>query len=121
MEKWDRLTSNLIGAKAYFMRMIMHDYADPVCISILSHLAKAMSPDSRVLIADMIIPQRVGEADFPAAILDHCVMTMGGKERTEDGFRVIMEPAGLKLAKVWRVPGVPGGCVEGLLSNEPWG
>jgi O-methyltransferase domain len=105
------------GAKAYFMRMIMHDYADAVCVSILSRLAEAMAPDSRVLIADMVMPQRVGEADFPAAILDQCVMTMGGKERTENGFRAIMEPAGLELVKVWRIPGVPGGCVEGRLEK----
>lgn len=100
------------------MRMIMHDYADAVCVSILSRLAEAMAPDSRVLIADMVMPQRVGEADFPAAILDQCVMTMGGKERTENGFRAIMEPAGLELVKVWRIPGVPGGCVEGRLKRE---
>jgi hypothetical protein len=45
-------------------------------------------------------------------------MTMGGKERTENGFRAIMEPAGLELVKVWRIPGVPGGCVEGRLKRE---
>ena len=100
------------------MRMIMHDYADPVCIDILTQLAKAMASDSRVLIADMVLPQRVGEADFPAAVLDQCVMTMGGKERTESGFRAILEPAGLELVKVWRVPGVPGGCIEGRLKPQ---
>lgn len=99
------------------MRMIMHDYADPVCIKILSHLARAMSPASRVLVCDMVLPQRVGEADFPAAVLDQAVMTMGGKERTERGFRNLFEAAGLELAKVWRVPGVPGGCVEGKLKK----
>jgi hypothetical protein len=75
------------GAKAYFMRMIMHDYADAVCMDILTHLAQAMAPDSRVLVCDMVLPQRVGEADFPAAVLDQAVMTMGGKERTEEGFK----------------------------------
>jgi hypothetical protein len=47
----------------------------------------------------------VGEADFPVAILDQCVMTMGGKERTESGFKAIMESAGLKLMKVWEGSG----------------
>jgi len=105
------------GAKAYFMRMILHDYADPVCVNILSHLARAMSPTSRVLICDMVLPQRVGEADFPAAVLDQAVMTMGGKERTELGFKKLFEAAGLELVKVWRVAGVPGGCVEGRLKK----
>lgn len=97
------------------MRMIMHDYADPVCINILSQLAKAMAPDSRVLICDMVIPDRVNEATFASAVLDQAVMAMGGKERTEGGFKKILEAAGLELVKVWRAPGVPGGCVEGKL------
>ncbi|RSL56249.1 hypothetical protein CEP53_006842 [Fusarium sp. AF-6] len=106
------------GAKGYFMRMILHDYADPTSTRILSRLAEAMSPDSRVLICEMVLPPRVGEADFASAVLDQAVMTMGGKERTEEGFRKIMEAAGLELVYTWRVPGVPGGCVEGRLKRE---
>jgi hypothetical protein len=52
------------------MRMIMHDSADPVCVDILSRLARAMSLNSRVLVCDMVLLQRVREADFPAAVLD---------------------------------------------------
>ncbi|RSL92312.1 hypothetical protein CEP52_013901 [Fusarium oligoseptatum] len=106
------------GAKAYFMRMILHDYADPTSTRILSRLAEAMSPESRVLICEMVLPPRVREADFASAVLDQAVMTMGGKERTEEGFRKIMEAAGLELVYTWRVPGVPGGCVEGRLRRE---
>jgi hypothetical protein len=65
----------------------------------------------------MVIPQRVGEADFASAVLDQAVMTMGGKERTEQGFKSLFEPSGLELVKVWKVPGVPGGCVEGRLKR----
>ncbi|POR33890.1 Sterigmatocystin 8-O-methyltransferase [Tolypocladium paradoxum] len=101
------------GAKAYLMRMILHDYADAVGVQILTCLAAAMAPDSRVLICEMVMPSRVNEADFPAAVLDQAVMTMGGKERTEQGFAKMLHAAGLELVKVWRVPGVPGGCVEG--------
>jgi hypothetical protein len=97
--------------------MIMHDYADSVCVDILSHLARAMSINSRVLVCDMVLPQRVGEADFPAAVLDQAVMTMGGKERTEAGFKSILESVGIELVQVWRVPGVPGACVEGRLKR----
>ena len=100
------------------MRMILHDYADPTSTQILSRLAEAMSPDSRLLICEMVLPRRVGEADFASAVLDQAVMTMGGKERTEEGFKKILEAAGLELVHTWRVPGVPGGCVEGRLKRE---
>ncbi|KAH8891973.1 S-adenosyl-L-methionine-dependent methyltransferase [Thozetella sp. PMI_491] len=106
------------GAKAYFMRMILHDYADAVGIKILTELAGSMSPTSRVLICEMVLPSRVGEADFAAAVLDQAVMSMGGKERTEAGFRKMMEAAGLELVQVWRAPGVPGACVEGRLKAK---
>ncbi|KAM5354447.1 hypothetical protein ACJ41O_001096 [Fusarium nematophilum] len=105
------------GAKAYFMRMILHDYADAVGIQILTRLAEAMSPESRVLICEMVLAPRVGEADFASAVLDQAVMTMGGKERTEAGFGKMLEAAGLELVRTWRVPGVPGGCVEGRLKK----
>ncbi|RSL68366.1 hypothetical protein CEP54_002842 [Fusarium duplospermum] len=106
------------GAKAYFMHMILHDYADETSARILSRLAEAMSLDSRVLICEMVLPPRVGEADFASAVLDQAAMTMGGKERTGKGFRRILEAAGLELVHTWRVPGVPGGCVEGRLKRE---
>lgn len=42
------------------MRMILHDYADDVGVQILARLAAAMALDSRVLICEMMLPQRVG-------------------------------------------------------------
>ena len=93
----------------------MHDYADPLCVDILSHIARAMSPDSRVLVCDMVLPERLYEATFGAAVMAQAVMTMGGKERTEAGFKQLFESAGIELVQVWRAPGVPGGCVEGRL------
>ncbi|KAF4964685.1 hypothetical protein FSARC_7392 [Fusarium sarcochroum] len=106
------------GAKAYFMRMILHDYADHVGIQILTHLAEAMKPYSRVLICEMVLAPRVGEADFASAVLDQAVMTMGGKERTEAGFQKMLDAAGLELVQTWRAPGVPGGCVEAKLKSQ---
>ncbi|KAF5664129.1 O-methyltransferase B [Fusarium denticulatum] len=106
------------GAKAYFMRMILHDYADAVGIKILTRLAESMEPYSRVLICEMVLAPRVGEADFASAVLDQAVMTMGGKERTEAGFQKMFDASGLELVKTWRVPGVPGGCVEARLKGQ---
>ena len=97
------------------MRMILHDYADPVGVEILKNLAKSMSPTSRVLVCEMVLAPRVGELDFPAAVLDQAVMTMGGKERTAAGFAAMFEAAGLELVKTWPAPGVPGACVEAKL------
>ncbi|KAF5703046.1 O-methyltransferase B [Fusarium globosum] len=106
------------GAKAYFMRTILHDYADAVGTQILTRLAEAMKPYSRVLICEMVLAPRVGEGDFASAVLDQAVMTMGGKERTEAGFKKMFDASGLELVNSWRVPGVPGGCVEARLKGQ---
>ncbi|EXJ62351.1 hypothetical protein A1O7_02785 [Cladophialophora yegresii CBS 114405] len=105
------------GAKAYFLRRIIHDYSDENCVTILSHLRAAMAPDSKVLIADMVMPKRVYEADLPAAAMDNCVMVMGGKERTADGMKKILEDAGLQMLKIWqsREGGATGNIVEAVL------
>ena len=44
-----------------------------------------MAPDSKILIADMVMPKRVYEADLPATAMDCTVMVIGGQERTEEG------------------------------------
>jgi hypothetical protein len=84
---------------------------------ILSQLAKAMKPDSLVLIADMVMPARVGEADLPAATMDNIVFVLGGKERTEESFRVVLDEAGLELVKVWRPNVGAGALVEARLKD----
>ena len=95
----------------------MHDYSDTVDVLILSQLAKAMKPDSLVLIADMVMPQRVHEADLPAATMDNIVAVLGEKERTEEGFRKILDEAGLMLVKVWRASAGVGALVAAKLKN----
>jgi hypothetical protein len=96
----------------------MHDYSDAVNISILSQLVKAMKPDSLVLIADMVLPARVHEADLPAATMDNIMFVLGGKERTEEAWRNMLDKAGLELVKVWSA-GVGGGAlVETRMKNR---
>lgn len=40
------------------MHKIMHDWPDRECIQILSHLRDAMSPESRIFINDVILPDQ---------------------------------------------------------------
>ncbi|RCI10559.1 hypothetical protein L249_4323 [Ophiocordyceps polyrhachis-furcata BCC 54312] len=108
------------GAKAYLMRAIIHDWPDAACVKILTHLAAAMAPDSRVLICDPVLPPRLGEDNFFIAIVDHAVMALAGKERTEKAFSDLLDQAGLELVRVWRVSGGAqiGACVEGRLKRQ---
>ncbi|MCJ1395327.1 hypothetical protein MMC18_008211 [Xylographa bjoerkii] len=105
------------GAKAYYLRRVLHNWSDTKCIAILKPLAEAMSADSVLLVSDMVMPARCGEADLLAVTMDLGMLKLGGKERTEAGFTKILEPAGLELVKVWRAPFGADALVEARLTR----
>jgi hypothetical protein len=96
------ITVTIADAHIYYLRRIIHNYQDGVCIAILKNVAAAMGPTSRCMIAEIVIPARteVGE-DMGAYWMDMVMLGIGGKERSEKEFEAILEPAGLKLVKVW--------------------
>ena len=99
-------------------RRVMHDYSDPVCIDMLKHIVPAMSPDSVILLADFCFPSVASPADLPIAAMDVGIFNMGGKERSEDGFRTILEAAGLEYVATHRSEGGFGAIVEGKLPKR---
>jgi O-methyltransferase domain len=66
------------GAKAYFMRRVLHDYSDDDCVKILSHLRAAMAQDSKLLIQDQVMPSVITNPELEAnvAVLDVATMVM---------------------------------------------
>ena len=97
------------------MRFISHDYSDLDITNIFGHVAKAMAPDSKLLLADCVIPERLQEATIGAGVLDQLMFCIGGKERTESGFKSILSACGLELVGVNRVSGSTGAIVEARL------
>jgi len=43
------------GADIYYMRMILHDWADSYCLQILKRLREAAAPNSKLLIVESIM------------------------------------------------------------------
>jgi len=87
------------GADAYLMKMILHDWNDIQCITILTSCSNAMRKDSKLLIIESVIP--AGNDPHPGKYLDINMLAMtGGKERTEKEFCELFSYAGLKLSKV---------------------
>lgn len=114
----DFYTENPVkGAKAYWLRRITHD-SDKANVIILSQIAKAMDPESLLPVPDMVMPARVHEADLPAATMDNIMFALGGKERSEEGFKTLFAEAGLELIKVYKAPVGAGALVEARLKKE---
>jgi hypothetical protein len=85
---------------AYIMKHIIHDWGDEQCRTILELMRERLPPDGRVLVCDMVVTD--DPAPTPAKLLDieMLIVTVGGKERTEEEFRDLFASAGLKLNRI---------------------
>ncbi len=87
------------GADAYMMRHIIHDWDDEKSLTILRNCHAVMSPGSKLLVVDSVIP--AGNDPFMAKFLDLTMMLIpGGKERTAEEFRTLYDQAGFDLTRM---------------------
>lgn len=86
------------GADVYVMQHIIHDWQDPEAETILRNCWSAMTPGSRVLLVEIVIPP----ADTPSfgKWLDLMMLLVNGRERTEEEYRRLFSAAGLQLTGV---------------------
>jgi demethylsterigmatocystin 6-O-methyltransferase len=88
------------GAKAYYLRNVIHNWNDAASELILKQVRGAMAEDSVLIVDDVVMP-RVG-ASWKQASMDIAMMTMlAAMERTEEQFRLLLLSAGLRLRDVW--------------------
>ncbi|KAM0719636.1 hypothetical protein Q7P37_003767 [Cladosporium fusiforme] len=88
------------GAKAYYLRNVIHNWNDTASELILKQVRQALAEDSVVMIDDVVMPQ--ARATWKQASMDIAMMTMlAATERTEEQFRELLLRAGLELRDVW--------------------
>ena len=87
------------GAKAYYLRTVLHDWNDEDSLRILGQLVPAMDKDSLILIDDMALPD-TGVHWWSACLDLHMLAMLGAHERTESQWRELLEKAGLKLVDI---------------------
>jgi len=104
------------GAKAYFLRRIMHDWGDEDCKIILRNIVPSMSVDSKILINDLVLPDTNCERRM--ALNDLVMMSFGGMERTESQWTALLQEVGLVIRNIWRKPGENLSIIETMLSRE---
>ncbi|KAL2256328.1 hypothetical protein VTK26DRAFT_1831 [Humicola hyalothermophila] len=98
------------NAHVYFMRRLLHDFYNPVCVDILRNTVQAMGPDSRLIICDMLVPEGVDPSKGILYWVDFNLMGIGGKEKTLAEFKELFDAVGLELVKVW--PSTIGATVQ---------
>jgi hypothetical protein len=87
------------GGDAYLLSHIIHDWSDDQCRTILGHCRRAMTPASRLLIIEMVLPE--GNTPHPGKLLDLMMLVgPGGRERTAREYGTLLGEAGLRLTRV---------------------
>ena len=86
-------------ADCLILSHVLHDWDDGKCSVILRNCARAMSSGARLLAVESIVP---GKNEFSVAkLLDLEVLVMGGgRERTEEEFRMLLADAGFFMEKI---------------------
>jgi hypothetical protein len=96
------------GAKAYYLRLVIHDWPDKQAKIILEHIRNAMTPDSILLLNETLVPES-GVPLYDAEMDMTMMVVFGSLNRTEAQFRDLLGSVGFEVAKVWKpevvVPG----------------
>jgi hypothetical protein len=87
------------GGDAYILSHIIHDWTEEQCLTILRNVRKAMSPSSKLLIVEFVLP--TGNTPHPGKVLDMVMLALpGGSERTEAEYDALLAKAGFRLNRV---------------------
>ena len=87
------------GGDAYILKWIIHDWDDERSITILKNCYRAMTKNGKLLLVEAVVPHG-SEPHFSKFIdLNMLVMT-GGRERTENEYRTLLEASGFKLTRI---------------------
>ncbi len=88
------------GADTYVLKLILHDWDDVRAARILYNVHDAIIPEGRLIIIETVMPP--GNEYHHAKFLDMnmLVLSEGGRERTEEEYRMLLDEAGFTLARV---------------------
>jgi SAM-dependent methyltransferase len=87
------------GGDAYVMKNIIHDWTDDDAVTILRNIRTAMAPDGRLVLLEMVLPERAN--GFIGLMLDlEMLVAAGGRERTRAEYANLLARTGFRLTRV---------------------
>jgi hypothetical protein len=103
------------AADAYSLKLILHDWNDRECVSILGNIRAAATGPRRVFIVEHIVPGPQ-EPHFAKLFDIHMLCWGTGRERTEAEYAQLLDAAGFRHVTSWYPPGGPMGVIEGVVA-----
>ncbi len=89
------------GARAYYLRTVLHDFPDQDAIEILKGIREAMTAESVLLLNENFLPE-TGASLYNAEIDFSMMAILSSMERTESQWKALLEMAGLEVIGVWK-------------------
>ncbi|KAL9599999.1 MAG: hypothetical protein Q9219_003468 [cf. Caloplaca sp. 3 TL-2023] len=93
------LPQPVLSAKYYYLRTVLHDWADDKAEAILKNIIPAMGPDSKILIDEMVLPN-TGVHWWSACLDLHMYAMLGALERNVDQWQSLLDKCGLKIEEI---------------------
>jgi O-methyltransferase domain/Dimerisation domain len=99
IESGDFFETVPVGGDAYILSHIIHDWREEQCLRILGQCRRAMQPQGRLLVVEMVLP--AGDTPHLGKMLDMVMLVVpGGQERTEAEYSSLLNKAGFSLTRV---------------------
>ncbi len=89
------------GGDVYLLSRILHDWDDDRCVRLLRNCARAMETGAELLIIERVVS---ADSHLPLAYDLHMMVMTGGRERTEEEYRTLLESADLIPGKLVELP-----------------
>ncbi|KAF2077544.1 hypothetical protein CYY_001162 [Polysphondylium violaceum] len=86
-------------ADCYILKMILHDWSDEKCVSILTTVSKCMKPNSKVYIFDAIIDSK-NQPNYKVWLDLHMLHHVDGKERSRKEWGELASLAGFQVVEI---------------------
>ena len=92
-------------ADAFVLKLIMHDWDDAACATILANCCERLERGGRVICIDNVMPPLGDVSDVPQKLLDvNMMLLLPGKERTRVEWEALYRGAGLSVTAMVPVP-----------------
>lgn len=88
------------GCDGYFLKHILHDWNDELCLKILGNVVAVMKPDARIFIAEFGPVPGPNEPHLSKFFDLHMMINLNGKERTMAEWQELLQQTGLKISAV---------------------
>ena len=87
------------GADVHLLKQIVHDWDDERARRLLHNCHHALAPGGKLLLLEMVVPP--DNRPSPAQAMDlNMLVLLGGRERTEEEYRRLLERAGFRLERI---------------------